>query len=133
MHRRNTPFPDAVPFLRAAGKKYPICLSIDCDLEMITSAREMYPFDKIFVSKELRAYKFDPRFFRQVISHYDLKPENILHIGDSRSDIVKPRQLGIISCWLNRENKKWSDTVQPDFAVRSLGEVLEILDFSRCI
>ncbi len=128
MHRRNTPYADALPFLLAAGKKYPICLSTDCDLDMITTARNMYSFDKIFISEELRAYKFNPRFFRHVIGHYGLKPENILHIGDSQSDIITPKKLGIHTCWLNREDRKWSHAVHPDFEVKSLMEVMDILE-----
>ncbi len=128
MHRRNTPYPDALPFLQAAGKRYPICLSTDSDIEMITTAANMYAFDRIFISEELRAYKFNPQFFRSVICHYGLKPDNILHIGDSQSDIVTPKNLGILTCWLNRENKTWQHAVQPDFAVNSLLEVLDIFD-----
>jgi FMN hydrolase / 5-amino-6-(5-phospho-D-ribitylamino)uracil phosphatase len=128
MHRRNTPYDDALPFLQAAGKKYPICLSTDSDIEMITSGRNMYSFDKIFISEELKAYKYNPRFFRHVIGHYGLNPENILHIGDSQSDIITPKQLGLTTCWLNRDNKTWPHTVQPDFSVNSLMDVIDILD-----
>lgn len=128
MHRRNTPYADALPFLQAAGKRYPICLSTDSDLEMITTAGNMYSFDKIFISEELRAYKYDPRFFRHVIGHYGLNPENILHIGDSQSDIITPKNLGVLTCWLNRDNKPWPHAVQPDFTVKSLLEVVDIIE-----
>jgi HAD superfamily hydrolase (TIGR01549 family) len=128
MHKRNTPYHDAGPFLQAAGKKYPICLSTDCDVDMITGIKELYSFDKIFVSDELRAYKFNPKFFNNVIDYYKLKPENILHIGDAQSDIVTPKKLGMLTCWLNRDNKKWSHEVAPDFEVKALMDVLDILE-----
>jgi FMN hydrolase / 5-amino-6-(5-phospho-D-ribitylamino)uracil phosphatase len=131
MHRRNIPFNDAVPFLHAVGKNYKICLSTDCDLEMITDIRKLYAFDKIFVSEELRAYKFNPEFFRQVIRYYQLKPQNILHIGDSQSDIITPKRLGILTCWLNRDDKPWSHEVRPDFKVRSLMDIADILERAR--
>jgi FMN hydrolase / 5-amino-6-(5-phospho-D-ribitylamino)uracil phosphatase len=128
MHRRNTPYDDALPFLLAAGKKYPICLSTDCDLEMITDIRELYSFDTLFISEELQAYKHNPRFFQYVIGHYGLKAENILHIGDSQSDIITPKKLGILTCWLNRDKKPWSHAVRPDFEVKSLMEIVDILE-----
>jgi FMN hydrolase / 5-amino-6-(5-phospho-D-ribitylamino)uracil phosphatase len=128
MHRRNTPYADALPFLLAAGKKCPVCLSTDCDLDMITGIRKLYAFDMIFTSEELQAYKLNPQFFQHVICHYGLKPENILHIGDSLSDIITPKKLGIHTCWLNRENKNWPHEVRPDFEVKSLMEVMDILE-----
>jgi putative hydrolase of the HAD superfamily len=130
MHRRNTPYYDAIPFLQAAGKKYPICLSTDCDFEMITGIREMYKFDKLFISEELQVYKSNPKFFRHVIGHYGLNPENILHIGDSAADIITPKKQGMLTCWLNRDNKRWSHEVRPDFEVKSLMDVIEILDIN---
>jgi FMN hydrolase / 5-amino-6-(5-phospho-D-ribitylamino)uracil phosphatase len=128
MHKRNTPYPDAAPFLQAVGKKYPVCLSTDADVEMITGIKELYSFDKMFISEEIRAYKFNPAFFNHVMRHYNLKPENILHIGDAQSDIITPKKLGIMTCWLNRENKKWSHEVRPDLEVNSLTDLAEILE-----
>jgi len=58
--------------------------------------------------KNCRLYKPNPRFFKNMLNHYKVKPENILHIGDSKSDIVTPKQLGVQTCWLNRRNSKWS-------------------------
>jgi HAD superfamily hydrolase (TIGR01509 family) len=127
MHKRNTPYADAELFLKTAGSKYPICLSSDCDTEMITDIPNLYPFDKVFISEELKAYKQNPRFFEQVMDHYKLDPENILHIGDAHSDILMPKQLGIVACWLNRENKKWSHQIRPNFEVQSLMDVVDIL------
>ena len=95
---------------------------------MITDIKQLYSFNRIFVSEELRAYKLNPKFFNYVIDYYKLKPENILHIGDSLSDIVTPKKLGILTCWLNRDNKKWSHEVQPDFEVKSLLDILEIFE-----
>jgi FMN hydrolase / 5-amino-6-(5-phospho-D-ribitylamino)uracil phosphatase len=127
-HSLQKVFADARPFLRKAGLKYPICLSTDCDTEMIENVGGIYPFDRIFVSETLQCYKQNPVFFKHVISHYGVKPENILHIGDSKSDIATPKQLGVQTCWLNRRNSKWEHSVKPDFEVKSLLEILDILD-----
>jgi FMN hydrolase / 5-amino-6-(5-phospho-D-ribitylamino)uracil phosphatase len=126
-HKRNSPYSDARPFLEAIGTRYPICLSTDCDTEMITGIRNLYPFDRLFVSEELGAYKQNPVFFRHVIKHYGLSPNNILHVGDSRSDIITPKQIGIVTCWLNRKGKKWQHSVYPDYEVKSLLDLAGIL------
>jgi len=127
-HRTGKLFEDARPFLDSIGWKYKICLSTDCDTEMLGNLTEIWAFDRIFVSEELRAYKLDPRFFEKVIDHYGVPPDHILHIGDSKSDIVTPKRLGIMTCWLNRRNQEWNQPIKADIEVKSLIEVPEILD-----
>ena len=127
-HNLDNIFLDAKPFLKKAGQKYPICLSTDCDLEMIANVDKIYPFDHLFISETLRVYKLNPRFFNHIINHYNLPPGNILHIGDAKSDIITPKQLGFQTCWLNRRNLKWDQAVEPDFEVKSLLEILDLLD-----
>jgi putative hydrolase of the HAD superfamily len=95
---------------------------------MLENINDIYPFNNRFISEELQAYKPNPRFFKNMLNHYKVKPENILHIGDSKSDIVTPKQLGVQTCWLNRRNSKWEYSVKPDFEVKSLLEILDILD-----
>ena len=126
-HKLDHLFDDARPFLETAGNRYPICLSTDCDCDMLDGIEQIYGFDKIFVSEQMRTYKAHPRFFTQVLQHYQLKPENILHIGDSKSDILTPKRLGLQTCWLNRSGEPWKHEIQPDFEVRTLLDILGIL------
>ncbi len=127
-HKLGHLFDDTRPFLQSAGSRYPVCLSTDCDNDMLDGIEHIYRFDKIFVSEQMKTYKAHPRFFTQVLQHYRLKPENILHIGDAKSDILTPKKLGIQTCWLNRYGEPWKPEVKPDFEVKSLLDILEILD-----
>jgi putative hydrolase of the HAD superfamily len=127
-HKIHNTFQDVQPFLRSLRHKYPVCLSTDADFDMLENINDIYPFNNRFISEELQAYKPNPRFFKYMLNHYKVKPENILHIGDSKSDIVTPKQLGVQTCWLNRRNSKWEYSVKPDFEVKSLLEILDILD-----
>jgi FMN phosphatase YigB (HAD superfamily) len=115
-HKAKKLFEDARPFLEIVGKKYPICLSTDCDVEMLDGIRDIFSFDKIFISEELKAYKLN------------LKPYEILHIGDSQQDITTPKKLGLLTCWINRYNSPWAETIEPDFEVKSLMDILDILE-----
>lgn len=128
VHRIDKYYDDVRPFLKAVGKKHIICLSTDCDKEMLADINALYPFDNIFISEQLQAYKANPKFFTQVISHYGVKPGDILHIGDSQSDVVTPKMLGMLTCWLNRDGSKWSHKVKPDFEVASLSDVVNLLE-----
>jgi len=125
MHTSYSLYPDARLFLERLGNKYPVCLSSDCDIEMIPGIEDIYPFDYIFTSEEIKAYKQHPRFFKYVIDHYQLNPENILHIGDSIADILIPRQFGLVTCWINRFSQKWRHAVCADFEINSLAEALD--------
>ena len=127
-HTLQKVFEDARPFLEKTGKKYTICLSTDADIEMVENVNKLYPFDSVFISEELGVYKLNPKFFEHVIHRYNVPPENILHVGDSKSDIMAPKQLGILTCWLNRHHHKWDHLIMPDLEVESLLDVLEILD-----
>jgi putative hydrolase of the HAD superfamily len=99
-HTIQNPFPDVKEFLNIVGRKYPICLSTDADLDMLENIRYVYPFDQVFVSEELQAYKPNPKFFRHVIKHYCVSPNNILHIGDSSRVLKKSLKVADLICRL---------------------------------
>jgi putative hydrolase of the HAD superfamily len=126
-HDLGNVYPDAKPFLVATGQKYPICLSSECDLEMIDNITQLYDFDKVFCSEKLKCYKLNPQFWSQVIQYYRLPPDQIIHIGDATSDIIGPAEKGILTCWINRHGRKWDHDVKPDFEVTSLSQIVEIL------
>jgi FMN hydrolase / 5-amino-6-(5-phospho-D-ribitylamino)uracil phosphatase len=127
-HKIYNVFSDAKPFLEKIGQTYPVCLATDADIEMVKNVQELYQFDSVFISEELQLYKLNPRFFNHIIAYYNVLPENILHIGDSKSDIIAPKQLGIQTCWLNRYNHKWNQVIKPDFEVNSLLEIPDMMD-----
>jgi len=127
-HKMNRFFNDVKPFFKELKHKYTVCLSTDCDNEMLGNINQLYDFDKLFVSEDLKTYKLNPKFFKHVIEYYHVSPENILHVGDGNSDIIAPKQLGIKTCWLNRNNHQWDQSVKPDFEVNSLLEIPDLLD-----
>jgi len=130
-HKAYNVFNDSLNFLEQAGERYPVCLSSDCDIEMITDIDKLFLFDYLFVSEILQSYKLNPAFFDHVINHYGTEPNNIIHIGDSKQDVLVPNQLGMLTCWLNRGEQEWTHDVRPDFEARSLLEVIEILGLNN--
>ncbi|MDO8716250.1 MAG: hypothetical protein Q7J73_05525, partial [Dehalococcoidales bacterium] len=56
-HSFSEPFGDAAPFLDLVGKNCPICVSSDTDEDMLGRLRQLYPFDNVFTSEILGAYK----------------------------------------------------------------------------
>jgi HAD superfamily hydrolase (TIGR01549 family) len=128
VHKGGKLYDDTVCFLQTAVTKYKLCLSSDCDRDMIPEIPDFRLFDHMFSSEELKSYKLNRRFFDQVVEHYGLKPVNILHIGDSISDVIGAGQCGIPTFWLNRNNRKWNNPVRPDFEGNKLNDILILLE-----
>jgi putative hydrolase of the HAD superfamily len=126
-HKRRKLFDDVIPFFTRVKGKYNICLSTDADREILEDIRQIHEFDRVFVSEEIGAYKLNPKFFTEVLAQYKVPPEIILHIGDSHTDVMQPKQLGIKTCWINRYNQDWRYDIKPDFEVKSLLEIAELL------
>ncbi|HEY33238.1 MAG TPA: HAD family hydrolase [Dehalococcoidia bacterium] len=128
-HAFSTPHDDAIRFLDSVGREYPICLASDTDDDMLGPLTQMYPFDRVITSEQIESYKAsaDKRFFSEIVDQYGVKPEHIIHIGDSSYDIIGASEVGITTCWLNRNNRTWSHGTKPDYEVNSLIEAASIL------
>lgn len=115
--------------IRKIREKYPIILSSDSNHLMVDGLIDKIDCEKAFISDDLKCYKGDKngKFFRIVLNHLQIPPEEILHIGDSPADVLGARKAGIASCWLNRNNRQWGHTVQPDFIIRDLDGLETIL------
>ena len=133
IHRFAPPYEDTEIFLNTIKEHFPLCLVTDSDDEMVLSHLEKYRFDQVFISERLKTYKNDPdnKMFQAVVQHYSIAPEKILHIGDMFYDVVGANNVGITTCWLNREGKNWSNDINPDYEIISLIEIFEILGILR--
>ncbi|MNP83027.1 Pyrimidine 5'-nucleotidase YjjG [compost metagenome] len=76
-----------------------------------------------------KSYKNDCRnvMFGEVIAHYGVEPEEIIHAGDTASDVLGAARAGIKTCWINREEAVWQQEVKPDYTVKTLDELYELL------
>ena len=86
-------------------------------------------FDKIFISERVGYNKPSKEFFDACfkdIGEIDLK-ETII-IGDSlTSDILGGRNAGILTCLYNPKGNPVRDDIKPDYEVRSLDEIPDLL------
>jgi haloacid dehalogenase superfamily, subfamily IA, variant 1 with third motif having Dx(3-4)D or Dx(3-4)E len=129
-HTKATPYDDVENFFTCIDNIIPVCLVTDADYEMVLPTLKKYKFDEVFISEKSLSYKNEPnsKIFNDVLRHYSLPPERILHIGDSSSDIAGANRVGIKTCWINRENRNWTYTPNPDYVINSLSEVINILE-----
>lgn len=128
-HTNATPYDDVESFFTLLGNMLPMCLVTDADYEMVLPLLKKYKFDEIFISEKVMSYKNEPnsRIFKEVLKHYSINPSKVLHIGDSSSDIIGANRVGIKTCWINRENIEWKYNPRPDYTVKSLNEVIDII------
>lgn len=128
-HNLSEEYEDSLEFVEKIKEKYIVCLTSDADYIMIDEIVKRYPFNKIFISGEVKSYKKHPsgKIFNEIIKEFNVSPEEVLHIGDSASDIIGAQRAGMKTCWINRHDYKLKDGIAPDIKVSSLKELSNML------
>ena len=68
-----------------------------------------------------------PSIFKLGASRLQLDEREILYVGDDPlNDVAGAKQVGMQTAWVNRDDEKLPDGIQPDFEVRALTDLLEI-------
>lgn len=86
--------------------------------------------DGIFISDSIGYEKPDINFFHYVLKKIDnYKKSEILIIGDSlSSDIKGANNIGIQSCWYNKNNELNNLNIKSDYKICSLKDIFKILE-----
>lgn len=85
-------------------------------------------FSFIVFSQDVGVEKPDPAIFEIALSQLPCRAEQFVHVGDSlTSDVAGANAVGAVSIWLNRDGAENTSAVVPDFKIRTLDELLEIL------
>lgn len=113
------------------GGKYKICVATN-GLHSIQTGRlsemERY-FYRVYISEDIGVIKPLSAFFACILDDLKAVPSECLMIGDSlESDILGARGAGIDSCWLNESGKVNGTDIRSDYEIRSLKELLDILE-----
>lgn len=85
---------------------------------------------QVFISGEIGWQKPQKEFFEECFRRMEEKvpPEEILLVGDSlTSDIRGAKNAGIDACWFNPQKADNRTDLQPDYEIRSLPELKELL------
>ena len=85
-------------------------------------------FRFVVFSQDVGVAKPDARIFLAACELAGCAPSELMHIGDSlESDVAGANGVGSVSVWLNRDAKKNDSAIVPDYEIRSLAELKEIL------
>ncbi len=86
-------------------------------------------FDVIVTSEDLSVYKPDPRIFAEAVRRVGAHKEQTVFIGDSlTSDVLGAKKSGIKSVWYNERGRLPIYGIKPDFEIRDMAEVLQLLN-----
>lgn len=101
--------------------------------KMIKKVMEKYDILKYFqitiFSDEIGYYKPSAILFQEALKHLQSKPENTIHIGDLlHTDVKGAKDCGMLSIWFNDTNQKRQTDIIPDFEVKSMLEIIKIIN-----
>jgi 2-haloacid dehalogenase/putative hydrolase of the HAD superfamily len=89
-------------------------------------------FDVIVTSEELKVYKPHSRLFDEAIRKMDVAREATAFVGDTiTSDVLGAKKAGLTAIWYNKKKRVPKPEVRPDFEIREMAEILEIVGLSR--
>lgn len=86
-------------------------------------------FDHVFISEVVGIEKPNKGFFDAVFAEIgEYAKDEVLIVGDSlTSDIQGGVNAGIKTCWFNPKGAENTSALKPDYEIRDIGEVLEIV------
>lgn len=86
-------------------------------------------FDVTVFSDETGYFKPHPKMFEIPLKKLKCKSENAIHVGDMlETDIKGANEYKMLSVWFNDANKEKSLNITPDYEIKEISEVLEIVN-----
>jgi len=130
--RHQALYDDAGPCLRELSNRYPLALltngAPDLQYEKIATTGIGQYFKAIAVSGEAGCGKPDRRFFELVLNRLGTDAAHTWMVGDSlERDIAGAQALGMNTVWVNRNDIRHDQTVNPDIEVSGLDLLTAII------
>ncbi len=124
---------DLLASLKGKVKQYAVTNGV-LELQRIKLAKSGFDkiFDGVFISDEVGYEKPSMAYFDYVLDRIEpCRKEEMLIIGDSlTSDMTLGNNAGIPTCWYNPHGMPNNRGVKVDYEIRSLNEVLNIINIS---
>ncbi len=81
-------------------------------------------------AREFGSAKPDPGIFLEACQRLDVAPHDVLHVGDHpEMDVAGAARAGLRSCWIDRGDHAWPDTLPPaDLHFTTLTALADWLD-----
>lgn len=128
-----TPFEGVENVLKKLRKRYKLAIITNGPKSQqytrLKNAKISQYFSYVFVSEEIGYNKPDIKFFEYMFEKLEEKDKTkMLIIGDSlTSDIQGGINAGLDTCWYNVDYKENMTTINPNYEINKLDELLSIL------
>ena len=124
-----TLFEDVEPVLDRLAKKYRMMALTNGNAD-ISHTGISHWFEFAISAAEVGAKKSEPLIYQIALSQAGISARHGVHIGDDPvQDVLGAHRAGMISVWLNRKKKRWTQTnFQPDVEISSLHELPCLLE-----
>jgi 2-haloacid dehalogenase len=125
--------PGAYEAVERLSKKYKLYLASNGTAKVqagrLESANISHFFQEIFISQEIGANKPDIAYFHGCFAKIpDFDVTKSMIVGDSlTSDILGGMNAGMKTCWVNPTGKVAPADIQPDYEIKSLSELENLL------
>ena len=85
-------------------------------------------FSFVVFSQDVGVEKPDAGMFLAACARAGCIPSELMHVGDSlESDVAGAKRVGTVSVWLNRDAKRNDTAIVPDYEIRSLTVLADIV------
>lgn len=97
--------------------------------EKLDGVPELVPyFDEVIISGSFGRGKPDVSIFKHALELLGTTPQETVMVGDKlTTDIKGALSAGITSIWINRDGKTRNDEIIPEYEIRHLSELFEII------
>lgn len=88
-------------------KHYQVFIGSNTDNDVLKSVmcKNGIQVHKVYSSEDLKCYKPNPEFYKQILADNSLTVEEVLFVGDSLTDdILGPKSIGIKTAWIDRNS-----------------------------
>lgn len=97
--------------------------------EKLDGVPELSPyFDEVIISGDFGKGKPDPSIFHHALERLGIQPNEGIMVGDKlTTDIKGALSVGMTAVWVNRVGKTRGDEIVPDFEIKHLSELHDII------
>ena len=85
-------------------------------------------FEATVYSDETGLFKPHPKMFEIPLNKFNCSPLNAIHVGDNlESDIKGAKDYKMHAIWINDRNRPKSTEILPDYEIKQISEVIQII------
>jgi 2-haloacid dehalogenase len=124
------PFEETTEVLTKLKGKYRLAILSNIDEDLIRHSIKLIgvEFDGVITAEQVKSYKPSPGHWERMMEVFKLSKEKILHVAASYvHDIVPAKELGFKTAWINRKGEKPKGSIKPDFELRDLRPLINLL------